>query len=61
MLVHSNLRQHTEIYIGDNMLVGAHIAETGDIDGVTGDQTGNEISVTSYYNAPWQGYLRYQG
>ena len=61
MLVHNDLRQHTEIYLGDNMLVGAHIAETGDIDGQTGDQTGNEISVTTYYNAPWQGYLRYKG
>ena len=60
MLVHhENGRQHTEIYIGKNKLVGAHIAETGGIHGVTGDQTGNEISVTRYYNAPWDGFLRY--
>ena len=61
MLVHNNWRQHTEIYIGNNQLVGAHIAETGGIYGKAGDQTGNEISVTRYYNAPWDGYLRYKG
>lgn len=36
---------HTEIYIGDGKSVGAHIAETGGIHGLPGDQTGNEISV----------------
>lgn len=61
MLVHSSRGQHTEIYIGSNRLVGAHIAETGRITGKTGDQTGNEISVRSYYDYPWQGYLRYKG
>lgn len=25
----------------------------------TGDQTGNEISVSGYYNHPWNGVLRY--
>ena len=60
MLVHRNYRQHTEIYIGKNKLVGAHIAENGGIYGKAGDQTGNEISVTKYYNAPWAGYLRYR-
>lgn len=61
MLVHADYRQHTEIYLGNNQLVGAHIAETGDIYGEPGDQTGREISVGAYYNAPWQGYLRYKG
>ena len=61
MLVHhENGRQHTEIYLGGGKLVGAHIAETGGIHGVTGDQTGNEISVGRYYNAPWDGFLRYR-
>ena len=60
MLVHTQWRQHTEIYIGNDKLVGAHIAETGGVTGTTGDQTGNEISVTKYYNAPWQGYFRYK-
>ena len=40
---------HTEMYIGDGMNVGAHIAETGGVYGQPGDQTGNEISVTPNY------------
>jgi len=45
LLSHNDSRQHTELYIGDGKTAGAHIAETGDIHGKTGDQTGNEISV----------------
>ena len=60
LLVHSSARQHTEIYIGEGRTVGAHIAETGGVYGVAGDQTGNEISVGPYYSI-WQGYLRYVG
>ncbi len=45
LLAHNDYRQHTEMYVGDGNNVGAHIAETGDIDGAPGDQTGNEISV----------------
>ena len=60
LLVHNNKRQHTEIYIGNGKTVGAHIAETGGIYGVVGDQTGNEISVGPYYSI-WQGFLRYVG
>lgn len=45
LLAHNDGRQHTEMYVGDGNNVGAHIAETGDIDGAPGDQTGNEISV----------------
>lgn len=45
LLAHNDYRQHTEMYAGDGCNVGAHIAETGDIDGAPGDQTGNEISV----------------
>lgn len=40
---------HTEMYIGDGMNVGAHIAETGGVYGEPGDQTGNEISITPNY------------
>ena len=40
---------HTELYIGDNLTVGAHIAETGGVYGEPGDQTGNEISVGPNY------------
>lgn len=45
LLSHNDSVQHTELYIGDGKTVGAHIAETGGIDGKPGDQTGNEISV----------------
>lgn len=44
-----NVGEHTEMYIGNGQFVGAHIAETGDIDGEPGDQTGNEISVCPAY------------
>lgn len=49
-----NTREHTEMYIGNGKLVGAHIAETGGVDGKTGDQTGNEISICNVYNYPWE-------
>lgn len=52
---------HTEMYIGNNQRVGAHISETGGIYGQGGDQTGNEISVTDYGNRSWDGVLRYVG
>lgn len=51
---------HTEIYIGSEMNVGAHINEFGGITGgQTGDQTGREISVGNYYSKPWNGILRF--
>ena len=52
---------HTELYIGNGQLVGAH-TDYGYPQ--TGDQTGKEISVTSYYyssSQPWGGVLRYSG
>lgn len=58
---------HTECYIGNNQLVGAHYNEKGTTDGgQTGDQNGHEISVGSYYATDsngnsWAGYFRYGG
>lgn len=53
--------QHTEMYIGNGKLVGAH----WDWDGVTGDSNGREVSVQNYYNNSghihWDGVLRYVG
>ena len=60
MLAHNSRNQHTEIYIGNDKLVGAHCSENGGIYGEIGDQTGNEISVGWYYDMPWDGYLRYK-
>lgn len=51
---------HTEMYIGNGQNVAASINENGDIvGGQTGDQTGREIWVRSYYNYPWTYVLRY--
>ena len=61
LLAHNSQNQHTEIYLGNGKNVGAHSSENGGIYGASGDQTGNEISVTAYYNMPWDGYLRYKG
>lgn len=53
---------HVVNYIGDGQIVHASINEIGGISGgQTGDQTGKEICVRSYYNGPWEYVLRYQG
>ena len=52
-----NEGSHTEMYIGEGKNVGAH----GDRDGVNGDSSGSEISVSNYYSFPWNGVLRYNG
>lgn len=61
---------HVEIYIGNNMNVGAHINENGEVrGGEPGDQTGQEICVAPcyvYVNADWGVFgwtnvLRYKG
>ena len=44
-----NVENHTEMYVGNGQFVGAHIAETGDVDGAPGDQTGDEISICDAY------------
>ena len=50
---------HTEIYIGNGQVCGARINENGTITGgQTGDQTGREIRVGTYYNYPWTKALR---
>lgn len=48
---------HTELYIGNGKNVGAH----GNLDGVDGDSSGNELSVTDYPKRSWDGVLRYNG
>lgn len=52
--------KHTAIYCGAGKIVHARINELGKTTGgQTGDQTGNEIAVSSYYNKPWTYVLRY--
>lgn len=50
-----NPYHHTEIYIGNNKVCGAH----SNYDGKTGDSSGKEINTKAYYNYPWKNVLRY--
>ena len=53
---------HVALYLGAGLLGQASIDETGDIwGGASGDQTGYETNVRSYYDYPWDAYLRYTG
>ena len=53
-------RNHTAMYLGNGRIVQASINEKGGITGgQSGDQTGGEILVRSYYNYPWDVVLRY--
>ena len=52
---------HTEIYVGDGKAVGAHIGETGNVEGNKyGDQTGDEVSVADV-GTTFSHYFRYTG
>ena len=55
-----NFVYHTEIYIGSGKNVGARSSENNTIHGVGGDQTGQEIGVSNYYDYPWNYVLRYK-
>ena len=55
-----NIINHTEIYIGNGKNVGARGSETNTIHGAGGDQTGQEIRVSNYYDYPWNYVLRYE-
>lgn len=55
-----NVIHHTALYIGDNQIVQATIAETGTTHGHPGDQTGKEIGIFPYYDYPWDYVLRYE-
>lgn len=53
---------HAAIYIGNGQIVHASINELGKVTGgKSGDQTGKEICIRSYYNKPWNSVLRYTG
>lgn len=55
-------RNHTAIYLGNGTMVQAGINERGGVTGgQSGDQTGSEIGVRSYYDYPWDVVLRYVG
>lgn len=51
---------HVVLYIGNGEIVHASINENGEITGgQTGDQTGKEICVRSFYNDSWKYIIRY--
>lgn len=53
---------HTAFYRGNGKLVHASINEKGTTTGgKSGDQTGREICIRSYYNKPWKYVYRYTG
>ncbi|QDK71948.1 NlpC/P60 family protein [Lactococcus protaetiae] len=53
---------HVAVYIGNGKLAQASGDENGQISGgQAGDQTGRETNVSSYYNYPWDCYLRWSG
>lgn len=55
-----NHQNHTAMMISSTQLAQASIDEKGGIiGGKTGDQTGYEIHIRSYYNYPWNVILRY--
>lgn len=55
-----NKANHTALYAGLGLIVHASSNEMGKVTGgATGDQTGGEICVRSYWNYPWDAVLRY--
>ena len=51
---------HTEIYIGNGLMVGAHDSEINGVDYPEGgDQTGQEVSIKAFSNPNWMMVLRY--
>ena len=57
-----NIIHHVATYIGNGQIVHASINELGRaVGGRSGDQTGREICIRSYYNYPWTDVLRFTG
>lgn len=57
-----NHMHHTAMYCGYGKIVQASINEFGGTTGgQSGDQTGREFYIRSYYNYPWNVVLRYVG
>lgn len=62
--IHLNRLNHVNMSISNTQIVEASINEKGDtVGGVTGDQTGKEIAINTYYeySGGWDVHLRYNG
>ncbi len=49
---------HTEIYIGDGRMVGAHGDDGSIYESIGGDQTGKEVCEVAFHNPGWMTVLR---
>ena len=52
---------HTELYLDGGYQGGARISEHGTVNGTKGDQTGTEITKSTYKASNWSKILRYDG
>lgn len=60
--IHLKEDAHVTCSINESEIVHASINEHGEVTGGTsGDQTGKEICIRSYYDYPWDYHLRYGG
>ena len=50
---------HTEIYIGNGRMVGAHGDDGSIFESIGGDQTGKEVCEVAFHNPGWMTVLRY--
>lgn len=58
--IHLAAGHHVTMSVNTSHIVHASQSENGGIDGQTGDQTGNEICVRSYYDLPYDNTVHYR-
>lgn len=58
--IHLAAGHHVTMSVNASHIVHASQSENGGIDGQTGDQTGNEICVRSYYDLPYGNTVHYR-
>lgn len=58
--IHLAAGHHVTMSVDANRIVHASQSENGGIDGQTGDQTGKEICVRSYYDLPYENTFHYR-
>lgn len=58
--IHLSAGHHVTMSVNASQIVHASQSENGGIDGKTGDQTGKEICVRSYYDLPYLNLVHYR-